>query len=77
MDKPVQEGNTFKIRIADSAPTGHSRDTRIPSASGIGIGTMLLKVNLKTYQPYAYAWKIGSRWQNNVNFAMARPMNLA
>ncbi|MBX3708648.1 MAG: hypothetical protein KIT56_05525 [Gammaproteobacteria bacterium] len=77
MDKPIQQGNTFMLRIADSASSGHSKDTRLPHASGIGIGTMLLKVNPKTFQPYAYAWKVGSRWESNVNFAMARPINLS
>lgn len=76
MDKPVREGNTFMVRIADSAPAGHSKDTRMRHTSGIGIGTMLLKVNPKTFQPYAYAWKVGSRWESNVNFAMARPIDI-
>ncbi|VVC74953.1 hypothetical protein AQUSIP_02270 [Aquicella siphonis] len=77
MDKPTREGDTFKVRIADAASTGHSKDTRMPHSSGIGIGTMLLRVNPKTFQPYAYAWKIGSRWESNVNFAMARPIDLS
>lgn len=77
MDKPVREGNTFSVRIADSAPSGHTKDTRMPHASGVGIGTMLLKVDPKTYQPYAYAWKIGAHWESRVNFAMARPIDLS
>jgi hypothetical protein len=76
MDKPIKNGNTFLVRIADAAPSGHSKDTRLPHASGIGIGTMLLKVNPQTFQPYAYAWKVGARWESNVNFAMARPIDL-
>lgn len=76
MDKPIQDGDTFLVRIADSAPSGHSKDTRFPHASGIGIGTMLLKVNPRTSHPYAYAWKVGARWESNVNFAMARPVNM-
>jgi hypothetical protein len=73
MDKPLQQADAFLVRVTDSAPTGHSTDTRMPHVSGIGIGTLLLKVDPKTYQPYAYAWKVGSRWEKNVNFAMARP----
>lgn len=78
MDKPVRDSETegFLVRVADSAPTGHSEDTRQRHVSGIGIGTLLLKANEKTGQPSAYAWKIGSRWEKNVNFAMARPMNV-
>jgi len=77
MDKPIHEGNTFSVRIADSAPSGHTKDTRMPHASGVGIGTILLKVDPKTYQPYAYAWKIGAHWESRVNFAMARPIDLS
>ncbi len=76
MDKPVPRANAFLIRVADAASTGHSTDTRLPHASGIGIGTLLLKVDSKTYRPYAYAWKVGSRWEKNVNFAMARPIDM-
>jgi cell wall-associated NlpC family hydrolase len=76
MDKPIQKADTFLVRVADSAPTGHSTDTRLPHASGIGIGTLLLKVDPKTYEPYAYAWKVGSRWDKNVTFAMARPIDV-
>ncbi|MBV9576831.1 MAG: hypothetical protein JO149_09430 [Gammaproteobacteria bacterium] len=76
MDKPIRHGDTFSVRVTDSASGGHSKDTRQPRSSGIGIGTLVLKVNPRTYQPYAYAWKIGSRWQSNVSFAMARPLGL-
>jgi cell wall-associated NlpC family hydrolase len=74
MDKPIRTADAFLVRVSDAAPTGHSTDTRMPHASGIGIGSLLLKVDAKTYRPYAYAWKIGSRWEKNVNFAMARPI---
>lgn len=77
MDKPERNGNIFLVRIADSAPSGHSEDTRRAHASGIGIGNMLLKVNPQTSLPYAYAWKVGSRWETNVSFAMARPVDFA
>jgi hypothetical protein len=76
MDKPQREGNTFLVRIADSAPSGHSQDTRLSHSSGIGIGTILLKVNQNSLKPYAYAWKEGARWRSNVKFAMARPAQL-
>jgi len=76
MDKPKQESNAYMVRVSDTAPSGHSKDTRAPHTSGIGIGTLLLKVNPKTSQPYAYAWKLGAQWKNNVAFAMARPRNL-
>lgn len=73
MNKPVQDSEGFKVRIADSAPSRHSNDTRETNESGIGIGTLLLKANPKTGRPYAYAWKEGAGWERNVKFAMARP----
>lgn len=75
MSKPMRDGDTYWVSVADSAPRGHSEDTRERHASGIGIGTLLLKVNPRTGQPSAYAWGAGSRWKNNVNFAMARPID--
>ena len=78
MDKPTlnRRADAYYLRVTDAAPSGHSKDTRPTQTSGIGIGTLVLKVNPKTYQPYAYAWKIGSRWKYNVNFAMGRPKSI-
>jgi hypothetical protein len=76
MDKPIRDDDRFLVRVADSAPIGHSQDTRPRRVSGIGIGTLLLKANPKTGQPSAYAWKVGSRWNKNVNIAMARPVTI-
>lgn len=74
MDKPIRDENAFLVRVADSAPAGHSQDTRPWHVSGIGIGTLLLKASPETGHPLAYAWRIGARWNKNVNIAMARPM---
>jgi hypothetical protein len=76
MNKPVHEIDGYLVRVADSAPVGHSEDTRPGRVSGIGIGTLLLKADPDTGQPSAYAWKVGSRWKHNVNFAMARPVEI-
>jgi len=75
MSKPIFDTDSFEVQVADSASAGHSDDTRMPHESGIGIGTLLLKVNLKTGQPYAYAWKMDSYFKN-VKFAMARPVDM-
>lgn len=77
MDKPMRTKGAFLVRVADSATAGHSKDTRRSHHSGIGMGTLLLKTNGKTTQPDAYAWKIGTHWQSNVSFAMARPMGIS
>lgn len=76
MDKPLRAANTYLVRVADSAPSGHSHDTRPAHVSGIGIGTLLLKVNPKNGRPAAYAWRAGSLWKRNVIFAMARPNDI-
>jgi hypothetical protein len=75
MNKPERDTDVFYVRVADSAPTRHSEDTRELNTSGIGIGTLLLKANTKTGQPMAYAWGIGGYWNKNANFAMARPVD--
>ena len=74
MDKPVRDTNVYFVRVADSAPSRHSEDTRQIHEGGIGIGTLLLKAS-KSGRPAAYAWGIGGLWNKNVNFAMARPMD--
>lgn len=74
MSKPSKATNSFLIRVADSSPFRHSQDTRQLHVSGIGIGTMQLKANPKTGQPYAYAWQVGSRWTESMKIAMGRPI---
>ncbi len=73
MNKPTRIQDAFMVRVTDSASSGHSQDTRQPHTSGIGIGTMQIKVNPDTGHPSAYAWKLGSSFEHHVNFAMARP----
>ncbi|MES2218526.1 MAG: hypothetical protein V4501_08940 [Pseudomonadota bacterium] len=77
MDTPKRNTNVFLVRVADSAPSRHSLDTRQIHEGGIGIGTLLLKVNPLTGSPNAYAWVMGGYWNKNVNFAMARPLDNA
>lgn len=72
MGKPKKNGDVLEVRVTDSAPSAHSNDTRMRHFSGIGIGTLLLKMNEKTNQAIAYAWKVGAHWKN-VSIAMARP----
>ncbi|CAN5225118.1 hypothetical protein BH10PSE19_BH10PSE19_14080 [soil metagenome] len=62
----------YHVRVADSAHSGHSYDTRRPHTSGIGVGTLLLKANPHTNQPIAFAWREDSRWKLGVDFAMGR-----
>ena len=73
MNKPIRIQDAFLVQVADSAPAGHSKDTRLPHTSGIGIGTLALKVNPDNGEPSAYAWRLHSSWKRQVNFEMARP----
>lgn len=73
MDKPIYDQDAYLVRVADSARTGHSEDTRPGHASGIGIGTLLLKAHPQTGAPTAFAWTVNSSWKSNVRIAMARP----
>ena len=73
MDAPMRDGDVFFVRVADAAAGAHSSDTRPRHNSGIGIGTLSLKVDQRSYEPVAYAWRIGSHWEHNVNIAMGRP----
>jgi hypothetical protein len=75
MDKPIRDSDVFFVRVADSAPSRHSQDTRQWNEAGIGIGTLVLKVNPRTGKPAAFAWGLGGLWNKNVNFAMARPLD--
>jgi hypothetical protein len=66
--------NTYLVRVADSALGGHSNDTRKPHASGIGIGTLMIKVSMLSGKAYAYAWRVDAPWRYNMRLAMGRPI---
>ncbi len=76
MDKPERVSDVYFVRVADSAPSRHSEDTRQVHESGIGIGTLLLRANPKTGKPSAFAWGVNGYWNKNVKFAMARPIEV-
>jgi cell wall-associated NlpC family hydrolase len=76
MNKPIQDDDVYLVRVADSAPSRHSEDTRSSRSSGVGIGTLVLQANSRTGQPSAYAWGLDSYWNKNVNIAMARPKDV-
>ncbi len=75
MDKPLIINHEVAVRVTDSAGGGHSKDTRPAHASGVGIGTLLLKTDGTMSRPMAFAWKIGSKWETRASFAMGRPLS--
>lgn len=76
VDVPVKDerwSNVYRVRIADSAKSGHTTDNRGTSGSGVGAGYILLKVSTTSGRPYAYAWNTNAVWHDDVTIAMARP----
>jgi hypothetical protein len=77
MDTPtpaLSDDSAYFVKVSDSASSRHSDDTRPSHASGIGIGTLLLKENPETGEPSAYAWTVDSGW-DRVRIAMAEPVS--
>jgi hypothetical protein len=73
--KPVRDdrwSNVYKIRITDSARSGHSSDNRT-SGSGVGAGYLLFKVDSSSGRPYAYAWNLNGLWHTDAYIAIGRP----
>ncbi len=76
VSKPkVYKNNSHEyiVRVADSTPFPHSRDTRNGRRCGIGEGTMLLHVNNAGY-PNGYAWSVGAHFEHEMKYAMAQPL---
>jgi hypothetical protein len=76
MDKPVPDNDALMVQVSDSAYAGHSDDTRPEHDSGVGIGTLLLKIDQASGHPFAYAWDMSSPWQDRVDIDMGRPVDL-
>lgn len=71
--KPVMnKAGVYCVRVADSANSGHTNDTRKHHSSGVGIGSLMLKTYADNGRPYCMSWKEGSSWGPRVNFAMGR-----
>jgi cell wall-associated NlpC family hydrolase len=71
--KPVaNKAGVYYVRVADSANSGHTNDTRKKHTSGVGIGSLMLKTYAYNDRPCRMSWKEGSKWGPQVNFAMGR-----
>lgn len=64
--------NVYRLRVSDSAKSGHSSDNRGSTGSGVGAGYILLEYSTSSGRPTAYAWTTAGVW-HAVSFAMARP----
>lgn len=62
----------YRVRVSDSARSGHSNDNRGSSGSGVGAGELLVKVD-SGGQPIAYAWSLNGSFHTDVVLATGRP----
>lgn len=60
----------YRVRVSDSARSGHTNDNRGSSGSGVGAGDILVKVD-SSGQPIAYAWSINGNFKTDY-IAMGR-----
>lgn len=75
MSKPRRDPNNhaaYFVTISDSAMSGHNHDTRRRNQSGIGVGTILVRVHRFSGQPFAIAWKCGVHWEKG-SIVLGRP----
>lgn len=63
--------NIYRVRVSDSANSGHSNDNRGASGSGVGAGEILLKVD-SNGQPIEYTWSLTGPWHADIAIAMGR-----
>jgi hypothetical protein len=73
--KFIWSHDAYSLRISDSAPAGHTTDTRQAHTSGIGVGSLLLKIDPKSDLPIAYAWKWFAPWHTDMYYIIARLQN--
>jgi hypothetical protein len=72
---PVRDtrwSNVYRLRVSDSARSGHSNDNRGSSGSGVGAGDMLVKVD-SNGQPIEYAWSLSGTFHSDIKIALGRP----
>jgi hypothetical protein len=75
VDLPVRDtrwSNVYRVRVSDSARSGHTKDNRGGDGSGVGAGYMLVKVNSEG-QPTDYAWSEKGYFKSDAYMAHGRP----
>ena len=70
--RPVPDGGgLWRVRVSDSARSGHSDDTR-RGASGVGAGTILVGTT-PSGEARAVAWSLRGRFETPEAIALGRP----
>jgi hypothetical protein len=77
VDLPVRYAtftNAYRIRVSDSARSGHSSDNRGSGGSGVGAGYVLVQADPDTGKPQRFAWSLSGYWKSGLKLAMGRPI---
>ena len=64
--------NIYRMRVSDSARSGHTSDNRGAQGSGVGAGEILIKLD-SSGQPIQYAWSVTGPFHDDILIAMGRP----
>jgi hypothetical protein len=62
----------YRVRVSDSARSGHTRDNRDSDTSGVGAGEILVRVD-SNGQPVSYTWSTTGPFHTDIYLAMGRP----
>jgi hypothetical protein len=77
VSRPVRDTRysspVYKVRVSDSAKSGHSSDNRGAEGSGVGAGYVLLKAGRDSGRVSGFAWSLKGYWKEGISLAMARP----
>jgi hypothetical protein len=68
----LYDTNVYRVRVTDSAKSGHTNDNRKGTNTGVGAGEILVKVN-SSGQPIQYTWSLTGPWHSDIYMAMGRP----
>lgn len=70
--RDLRWSNVFRLRVSDSARSGHSYDNRGSTGQGVGAGEMLVKVDGTSGVPTQIAWSLRGIFRSDIAIAAAR-----
>jgi hypothetical protein len=71
-ERDTRWSNVWKVRVTDSAKSGHTSDSRGTGDTGVGVGTILIQAD-SSGQPVRYAWSLKAYWKSDNRLALGRP----
>ena len=72
VEDTTRGSHIYRMRVTDAARSGHTRDNRGETGSGVGAGEILVKVD-SSGQPISYAWSTTGPFHTDIFMAMGRP----